>query len=123
MVRRSTSSGRRDPLDPLVLHARREAVAILVAFAACLIWSVGWCYLAGYHEPAEAPLATVLGMPSWVFWGVLIPWLAADLFGLWFCFFFAADDPLGESEDETDETDETDGGGDPRRPREEDRRD
>ena len=62
------------------------------------------CYLAGYHEPGEAGPATVLGMPSWVFWGVLVPWLGADLFGFWFCFFFMADDPLGESEDEAGET-------------------
>ena len=81
-------------------HARREAVVILVAFAACLVWSVGCCYLLGYHDPAEGELSTVLGIPSWVFWGVVVPWLAADVFGFWFCFCFAADDPLGESEDE-----------------------
>jgi hypothetical protein len=41
-------------------------------------------------------------MPSWVFWGVLVPWLVADLFALWFCFFFMADDPLRDAEEEGD---------------------
>ena len=97
---RSRSEPHRDRVDPVVLHTRREALLILAAFAVCLIWSVSWCYLGGYGEPAAAPLATVLGMPSWVFWGVLVPWLAADAFAVWFCFFHMADDPLGEPEDE-----------------------
>ncbi|HUT90002.1 MAG TPA: DUF997 family protein [Thermoguttaceae bacterium] len=100
---RSTPPENRDQLDTVVVHARREALAILVAFAVCLVWSIGWSHLAGYGEPVDGGLATVLGMPGWVFGGVLVPWLAADLFGLWFCFFFMADDPLGESEDEGDE--------------------
>ena len=41
-------------------------------------------------------------MPSWVFWGVLLPWFVADLFALWFCFFFMADDPLQDAEHEED---------------------
>ena len=108
---RRTSSPHRDPLDPVVVHARREALVILVAFGACLVWSVGWSSLAGYGEPAPESLATVLGIPSWVFWGVLVPWLAADLFGLWFCFFFMADDPLGEPDDEAGREGTTDGRG------------
>lgn len=98
---RSTPSFGRDQLDPVVVHSRREAIVILAAFAVCLVWSVGSCYLMGYHGPSGAELHMVLGMPSWVFWGVLIPWLGADVFGLWFCFVFMADDPLGEPEDET----------------------
>lgn len=104
---RSTSSSERDRLDPAVVHARREAVAILAAFGACLVWSVPCCYLTGYGAPGEAELSTVLGMPSWVFWGVLVPWVAADLFAVWFCFFYMVDDPLGESEDETEPDRET----------------
>jgi hypothetical protein len=97
---RRTSDSEPEWLDPAVRHARREAVVVLIAFAVCLVWSVGWCYLWGYDEPAEGQVAKVLGMPSWVFWGVLVPWLAADVFGVWFCFFYLADDPLGEAEDE-----------------------
>jgi len=97
---RPRSEPRRDRLDPVVLDTRREALLILGAFAVCLVWSVSWCYVAGYREPGAGPPSTVLGMPSWVFWGVLVPWLAADAFSVWFCFFGMADDPLGEAEDE-----------------------
>ncbi len=113
-----SSSSKRDQLDPVVVHARREAVAILLAFVVCLIWSISCCYLLGYPGPDDLPsdgtaslaagdaVAKVLGMPSWVFWGVLVPWIAADVFAVWFCFCFMADDPLGEAEDEKG----TDGG-------------
>ncbi len=91
-----------DRFDPLVLHARRETLVILAAFAVCMVWSIGWCYCVGYLGPDGGPVSKVLGMPSWVFWGVAVPWLAADLFAVWFCFFFMVDDPLGEAQDETD---------------------
>ena len=93
-------SPKRNPIDPLVLHARREALVILLAFVVCLIWSVSWCYLSGYAGPDGSPVSKVLGMPSWVFWGVLVPWIGADLFAVWFCFFFMVDDPLGEAPEE-----------------------
>ena len=38
----------------------------------------------------------VLGFPSWVFWGIALPWLAANLFTFWFCLFRMKDDPLEE---------------------------
>ena len=111
---------KRNRLDPLVSHAGREALLILLAFAVCLIWSVSCCYLLGYGASGGGPVATVLGIPSWVLWGVLVPWLAADVFALWFCFFFMADDPLSEAEDETAPDD---GLADRHETRREDRRD
>lgn len=101
----SPSSLQRDRFDPLVVHARREALVILAAFVVCMVWSIGSCYSLGYLAPDGVPVAKVLGMPSWVFWGVLLPWLAADLFAVWYCFFFMVDDPLGETQDETVEED------------------
>ena len=97
----SPSSTQRDRFDPLVLHARRETLVILAAFVVCMVWSIGCCYSFGYLGQGGGPMAKVLGMPSWVFWGVVVPWLAADLFAVWFCFFFMVDDPLGEVEDES----------------------
>ncbi len=83
-----------DRLDPLVVHARRETLIILVVFAVCLVWSVSWCYLTGYPEPADGQIAKMFGIPAWVFWGVVVPWLAANGFTIWFCLFYMADDPL-----------------------------
>ena len=57
---RSPPSAEHDRLDPVVRHARREAVVILVAFGVCLVWSVTSCYLSGYGAPGEAGLSTTL---------------------------------------------------------------
>lgn len=103
----------REQLDPAVVHGRRETLVILTAAAVCLAWSVGCSYLLGYPTQVGGPVAKVLGMPSWVFWGVAVPWIAADLFAVWFCFFFIADDPLDEAEDEAESDDHTAGRDEP----------
>jgi hypothetical protein len=35
-------------------------------------------------------------MPSWVFWGVIVPWAVCALFTFWFAGFVMADDDLGK---------------------------
>jgi len=91
--------------DPVYVAARREALVIVGLFALFFIWSVGVCYAIGFisAEPADAAkpveVATVLGMPTWIFWGILMPWLAVDLVAVWFCFSFMTDDDLGEDID------------------------
>lgn len=106
--------------DPLYLNARREAGVILAIWSACLIYTVGFCYLFGYlsHEPdpgstglsigewvgpltsldreaasLEVPLG--LGMPDWVFYGVGVPWLLCIVVTWWFCTFYFTEDELG----------------------------
>ena len=85
--------------DPVFLNARREAWLILIAWAVCLIWTVGYSAVAGYGVPLEE-VSIILGMPSWVFWGVLTPWIAATIFSVWFGLSYIADDALGASEDD-----------------------
>jgi hypothetical protein len=83
--------------DPVFLHSRREAVIIFCVWLAALLWTVPYCYLNGFTQNFEfQQFETVLGIPHWVFWGVAMPWLAADAFTIWFCFFYMVDDDLGE---------------------------
>ena len=89
------------PDDPVLLHARRELSVILIVFCICLLWTVPFCYLNGYNQPTDGEIAKVLGIPSWIFWGVTVPWLCMNVFTCWFCFFFMANDNLGEDEDIT----------------------
>ena len=84
-----------DAYDSVFLHARRETVMLLVVFAFFLAWTMIVSYSLGYRPPT-AEVSTIWGMPSWVFWGVLVPWLAANAFTIWFAIFFVANDPLGE---------------------------
>jgi hypothetical protein len=62
-----------------------------------LIWAVPVCYFTGYDSNIDpAKLETLWGIPKWVFWGLVVPWLAADVFTVWLCFFYMKDDDLGE---------------------------
>jgi hypothetical protein len=79
----------------LLRNARREGLLIMAAWAVALLWSVGVGYLGGYgRDPRDIGL--VLGMPDWVFWGVVLPWGCCLLFSTWFCFQYMADDDLGQ---------------------------
>jgi hypothetical protein len=90
------------PYDPVLLHARRESISILLVFCLCLVWAIGWYLAAGYWPDGAAarePVATTLGVPNWVFWGVFAPWGAVNLFTVWFCFCYMADDALGPDDE------------------------
>jgi len=97
--------------DPTFLHSRREAAIIFGVWATALVWSVPYCYFNGYSTLASPEeLQTILGIPSWVFWGVGFPWLLADVFTVWFCFFYMADDDLGEEASDAGSASSSDAG-------------
>ena len=58
---------------------------------ALLLYQGLWtrCHRAGDH----------LGVPVWVFWSIVIPWMLANIFTFWFCLFYMADDDLGEGDE------------------------
>lgn len=76
-------------------HAQRETLVIVVVWVLAMVYVLTYCYLFGY-PPADGQVRLVWGMPSWVFWGVVLPWLACDLITMWFCFWFMVEDDLGE---------------------------
>lgn len=86
--------------DPVFLSSRREAIVIFCVWLAALLWAVPICYFNGYLPNIENfdpdNVSTVLGIPTWLFWGIFVPWLAADVFTIWFCFCYMKDDDLGE---------------------------
>ncbi len=85
----------REEEDPLVGSARREMVVVLVFAVVFALWSVGFCAAFGYDKPADgATIRLVMGMPWWVFWGVIVPWGVASLFTFWFAIFFMKDHDL-----------------------------
>ena len=83
----------------LLRHARREGLVIMAVWAASLAWSAGYAALFGYRQPPGS-VRIVWGFPSWVLWSVVVPWGLCLIFTVWFCFFFMADDDLGEDRDE-----------------------
>ena len=93
-----------DQRDPVFLHARREALVIIILFTGFCIWSVTVCVTRGYlgSDESLAEVDTTFGMPSWTFWGIFVPWLAVDAVAVWFCFFFMKPDDLGETHEGED---------------------
>lgn len=111
--------------DPIYRHSLREAKIILSIWAACLIFTCTYCYLAGYtshpsdpsatgvtisewlgplekfdRDPASLTTPLGLGIPDWVFYGVALPWLACIAVTFWFCLaVFQHDDLSSESPD------------------------
>lgn len=90
-----------DQLDPVFIHSRREAIVIFLIWLVSLLWAVPYCYVNGYlgSQPPEE-IALIFGVPAWLFWGIAVPWLVADLLTVWFCFGFMKDDDLGQAPEE-----------------------
>ncbi len=92
--------------DPDFLRSRREAFWIVAAWAVCMVWTLGYGALFGYDLDAEK-VTTTFGMPTWIFWGVALPWFLATVFSIWFAVRVIGDHALdeveGESEDGTEE--------------------
>lgn len=87
--------------DPVLKSARKEAVAAILLFACALLYTVLYCAWQGYNRPPET-LTFILGMPDWVFWGVLVPWAACFLVAFPFALTFMKDAELGGGGDGDD---------------------
>jgi fatty acid desaturase len=87
--------------DPVFLNSRREAWAIFMTWFVVMIWAVPVCYLMGYEPDIDSSnVSMIMGIPTWVFWGIVLPWLVADVVTGWFCFKFMKNDDLGTADDE-----------------------
>ena len=96
-----TSSSEEFELDPVFLNSRREAWVIFGVWFLCMIWAVPVSYMMGYgHEIVPGNVPTVFGMPTWIFWGIVCPWLVADVVTTWICFRFIKNDDLGVAPEE-----------------------
>ncbi len=80
--------------DPVVRHARREAIASIIIWFGAMTYTVGYCWMHAYDRTAE-DLKFVLGIPDWVLWGVVLPWSVCVVICWWFAYVFMTDEPLG----------------------------
>ena len=76
---------------------------ILGIWGGFCIWVIGYCGWAAYR-PVDGDPVLVLGLPHWVFWGVLTPWLCATLLSTGFALGIMKDHDLNRSDDENAES-------------------
>ncbi len=80
-------------------QARKEMWVMLGAWIVFFLWVTISCARTAFAEPGEhGEITTFLGMPSWVATGIAIPWVAANLFIIWFALGFMKDTPLPADE-------------------------
>lgn len=89
--------------DPVFLHSRREAKVIFCLWLVGMLWAVPFCLSTGYIDNFDPDnFSMIWGIPTWLFFGIFVPWIVADLFTTWFCFFYMEDDDLGEAREGAD---------------------
>jgi hypothetical protein len=100
----------RPEYDPVFLNSRREAGVIFVIWLVGLLWAVPFCYVTGYIDDyTPETFSTTWGIPTWLFWGIAVPWLVADLITTWFCFRYMKDDDLDQGVVKPGDVDDSEG--------------
>ncbi len=69
-------------------RTRREAIVAAAIWAVAALWTIAASYLLGYRRPPES----LFGFPSWVVWGVFLPWIVFFAIHCWYSLAFLEDD-------------------------------
>jgi hypothetical protein len=85
-------------------QARRELRFQLITWTAFAAWVVGYGALNAYAAETENVQMT-FGMPSWVMWGIAVPWFLAFVVTVYFAGWFMQDTELVDDADSTPATD------------------
>jgi hypothetical protein len=85
--------------NPTLVRSRKEALIILSVYVVAMTWCGLVCYHWGYgRDPATLTEPLGLGIPDWVFWGIVVPWLACNVFTAWFTLWYMEEEQLAEEE-------------------------
>jgi Protein of unknown function (DUF997) len=80
---------------PLLKQSRREAVWSLVLWLFAALWTLGYCGYYGY--PPQPEPTFIYGVPTWVFWGIFVPWCICTLLSCLFALCFMQSDAFTEA--------------------------
>jgi hypothetical protein len=92
-----------DQLAESFRQARRELRFQLTAWSLFALWVVGYCGLTAF-DAERSDVATILGMPSWVFWGIAVPWTVAFGVTVYFSSCYMQDTDLVDDSERSDST-------------------
>ena len=91
--------------DPILRCAWREALVVFALWGTAMAWSVGYCAIHAYpgkDRLAEAAdqLTYTLGFPTWVFYGIVLPWVVCAVLSFFISRFVITNEDLGIDPDE-----------------------
>ena len=86
----------------MYLNARREGLVAFLGWVIAGLVTVPTCLTLGFGLDSEQ-VNTILGIPTWVFFGIVVPWICMIGYAVWFSLFFVKDEDLGsDPEDDID---------------------
>jgi hypothetical protein len=74
-------------------QSRKEFYFMVAAWCVFAIWTISYVGLKGGHQEG-ATLQLMWGMPEWVVFGILLPWVFALGLTVWFALRFMKDTDL-----------------------------
>ena len=86
-------------MSGLAQRSRKEAIWILFIWVGIAMWVLGYSALYVYPKDPSTMRLT-FGLPTWVVWGILLPWILATMITIWFCLFVMEDHENGACDDE-----------------------
>ena len=77
-----------------VQQCLKEARMVVVFWIVGMVYCVTMFLLLGYIPPEQRPdePSLILGIPSWVFWGLFLPWFVQIGLSSWFAICVMKDD-------------------------------
>jgi len=88
------SSEKEEELAASFRQSRKEFRFMIATWTCFALWTAGYNGLYAKGDPGE-PIRLVLGFPSWVFWGIALPWAVALSVTIWFALRYMQDTDLG----------------------------
>ncbi|MDB4711748.1 YhdT family protein [Verrucomicrobiales bacterium] len=80
-------------------QTKKELFFFLAGWVFFAAWVLIYSYFNAYKDQSQEPSIT-LGMPSWVFWGIAIPWICATAFTIYISLFVIKDHPFINEEEQ-----------------------
>jgi hypothetical protein len=79
-------------VEPSYRRTLKEAMVALLLWLGAGIWVISVSYWLGYKRPVHS----VAGIPNWVVWGVLLPWVTLFILHTWYSLWFLRADDRGD---------------------------
>ena len=77
-------------MDKDLKQTKKEVKILVLAWFFFASWVLIYCGFKAYSQDQEY-VKIVFGMPSWVFWGIAVPWICSIVFTIYFSLFVMKD--------------------------------